>query len=508
MRANQYNLLRFGEVSRLIFGIAMALALTGCASILPQPLTVAEISEFASEKAKTVVASQDPVAGPIGLYEAMARALKYNLDFRVEIAAKVLKARELDVATYQGLPDLVSSLDFAGRDNFSGGRSRSLITNTESLEPSTSSEKDVVGADLKLSWHVLDFGLSYARAKQAADEVLVAEELKRKVVNKIIEDVRTAYWRALGAQRIIGRLNLLQRRVRRALADSERLLRSGQTEPLTELTFQRELAQIEQELKRLNGQLRISKAQLAALMNLTPATPFTLADTRQPHNELSINRDLPNMIETALTNRPELREVIYKQRIDQREADIALLELLPGIQLFVGPNWNSNDFLFNNNWIGWGAKASWNLIKLFQYPATQRQLQAQSDLLDQRALALTMAIITQIHVSRLRHYHAHDAFHSALKINRIQRRILRQLKSSTQAGAVSEQTLIREEMNMIVSDVRKDIAYAELQSAYASVYAAMGLDSYDNREAVDLDIFHDRDVTQLAGQLRVIWEGR
>lgn len=46
-----------------------------------------------------------------------------------------------------------------------------------------------------------------------------------------------------------------------------------------------------------------------------------------------------------MTHRPDLREVLLKERISKKEADAALLQLLPGIQVFGGANWDSNDFL-------------------------------------------------------------------------------------------------------------------------------------------------------------------
>ena len=48
-----------------------------------------------------------------------------------------------------------------------------------------------------MSWNLLDFGVSYYRARQQADQVLIAEERKRKVVQNILADTRNAYWRAL-----------------------------------------------------------------------------------------------------------------------------------------------------------------------------------------------------------------------------------------------------------------------------------------------------------------------
>ena len=83
------------------------------------------------------------------------------------------------------------TLDSTVASNYSGGVGRSLITGQQqNLQPFTSSEKNVFSADLSLSWNVLDFGLSYIRAKQAADDVLIAEEERRRVANRV--DARCA----------------------------------------------------------------------------------------------------------------------------------------------------------------------------------------------------------------------------------------------------------------------------------------------------------------------------
>ena len=47
---------------------------------------------------------------------------------------------------------------------------------------------------------------------------------------------------------------------------------------------------------------------------------------------------LDEMISTAVYNRPELREVEYRKRINVHEADAALLEMLPGLQAYAGAN--------------------------------------------------------------------------------------------------------------------------------------------------------------------------
>ena len=65
-----------------------------------------------------------------------------------------------------------------------------IIDREESLRPSTSQERERTLANLNFSWNALDFGVSYYRAQQKADQVLMAEERRRKVVQNVLQDVR------------------------------------------------------------------------------------------------------------------------------------------------------------------------------------------------------------------------------------------------------------------------------------------------------------------------------
>ena len=124
---------------------------------------------------------------------------------------------------------------------------------------------------------MLDFGLSYVRANQAADAVLVANERKRRVANRIIEDVRTAYWRAVSAERLVNKLSNLESDIEKALTESDAAYRKRQTSPLAALTYQRELLDIQNTIQRMHSESFAAKRQLAALMNVDPSKEFTLA---------------------------------------------------------------------------------------------------------------------------------------------------------------------------------------------------------------------------------------
>ena len=493
---------RTGSPRRLaIVALAMSGLLAGC-TVTPAPLTQAEIASRASMNLQGLERGQEPVTAPIGLYEAMARALKYNLDHRVEMMQVTLAQKQLRNASAQMLPQLVANAGYAGRDRFDASYSRTLFSGTRSAEPSTSSEKETLSADLSFSWHVLDFGLSYVRAQQAADKALVAEEQKRKVANQIIEDVRTAYWRAISAERLLSGLNALEARVRTTQRKNQALRRSGQTSPLASLTYERELVDIKRKIQKLERELTTARHKLAALMNLKPGTAFKLVVPKRDMVDLKLSGSPDEMMMVALRNRPEFRESVYRGRINEKEARAALLEILPGAQLYAGLNLDTNDLLYSTDWVSWGAKVGWNLMRLVQYPAVKASIEADGNLLDAQAQALTMAILTQVFVARTRYEHLRREAATAAEYYNVQRKILSQIKARASADATSDQNLIREEMNTLVAAVEFDVAYADLQNAFGAVYTSLGADP------VDKPIDTRAPVADIASVLRETWRGR
>jgi outer membrane protein TolC len=499
-------------VLRTALAAAPLVVLAGC-SVKPEPLSDVQIASFATASLRDVTAGQERISRPIDLYEAMARALKYNLDAKVKVMEQTLRLKQVEQASSRMLPSLVADSGYAGRSNFAGSNSR-LLSNkglfqdnndlgTINVNSSTSQERNIVTGDLTFSWHILDFGLSYVRARQAGDEALIAEHLKRKVVHRVIEDVRAVYWRALSYQQLIGQLRRVEKRVQQALENTRRIYDTQETSAITVLSYERELVQISRELGVLEGDLKTAKAQLAGLMNLAPGTSFTLAVTKRDRNMRLLRLKPRQMIATALQQRPELREAQYKLRINEKEAEAALLEMLPGINIYAGASANSNEYLFNQNWLSWGAAASWNLLNVFRYPARKAVVEGEQELLQQRALALTMSVMTQVHVGRMRYEHAIKEVRAAAEYLDVQRRLLQQMQSEAEADRLSEQTIIREEMNLVVARARHDIARADLESAYAAIIVSLGIDPYqydDGEEGLSL--------RQLSRALQQAWTAR
>jgi outer membrane protein TolC len=487
------------HMKRSLLALALTTSLLAACSAKPDLIADDEMQAFVERNAENLVANQEEVTSSVGLYDAMARALKYNLDYRVEMMNATLAARAADVKSAAMLPQVVAGSNYAGRDPSAGSYSRSLTTGNKSADASTSSEKQTINADIQASWNILDFGLSYVRAKQAADEALIAEERKRKIVNRIVEDVRTAYWRAATGERLLTGLQALEGRVNNALANSRSLAHDGVLAPLTALTYQRELVDIRKQIHQLQLELRTAKIQLAALMNIPPNSGYKLVVPKRVGTSLALKKSSEELVDMAMQNRPELREALLKERITAKEANAALLSMLPGIQAFGGLNWDSNDLLYSSNWVAWGAKASWNVMKVFSYPTIKKENEARANLNREQSLALTMAVFTQVHAARARYAQSEKILKDAEDYFNVQNKILHQVQSAAAENAASEQSLIREEMNTLLASVKYDMAHADLQNAFANVYATVGVDPYG------AGVSGTESVKDLAKHLRGTW---
>ena len=165
--------------SQKLFSVSLlALAISGCA-VTSQPIERSASEQRAQSDLHSMFKDQEPLSGPLTLHEAMARAVKYNLEGRLKVMEEALAQRQVDLATFDMLPRMALSAGYAGRDNISASSSESVQTGTQSLEPSTSQDRNRQVADLTMVWNVLDFGVSYISAKQQGDQRLIVQERRR-----------------------------------------------------------------------------------------------------------------------------------------------------------------------------------------------------------------------------------------------------------------------------------------------------------------------------------------
>jgi outer membrane protein TolC len=481
--------------------LALPFMVSGCA-MSPSPLTDEQISGLTMANIARVTAGQEAVQGQISLYEAVARALKYNLDDQVAVMQAALRSQESRQVSATMLPGMVTNAGYSARNNDLSTASLDLPTGIEVPAHSTSLDRHYDSGDMTLSWNILDFALSYVKAQQATDQVLIAQEARRKVTQRIIEDTRTAYWRAVSCDRMVKKFDNLEARVKRSVANTRTAAKSGAETPLTALTYERELVQIRQTAERLQNELRLAKSQLAALMNVPPTTEFTLVEKDYSPDPPVFHMSPRDMVAEAIFNRPEIRDIAYQQRITEREATAAIVELLPGLRVSGSMSFDDTSLLLNNNWIEWGVSAAGNLLKVVQFPAKRAAIEAQADVLNQKALAITMTVMTQVYISLIRYNHLAEQVVTAREYLSVQTRLVHQLRAEKAAELIGEQTLLREEMSLLVAEVQHDIAVGGLQTAASNLMTSMGYDLQG--KAVDPTMT----VKVLAQHLSANWSNR
>ena len=401
--------------STRLFAISLlSLAISGCA-VTSQPIERTVSEARAKSDLQSMFADQEPLSGPLTLHEAMARAVKYNLEARLKVMEEALAQRQVDLATFDMLPRMAVSAGYAGRNNVSASSSQSLNTGTQSLEPSTSQDRDRGVADLTMVWNVLDFGVSYVSAKQQGDQRLIVQERRRKVVHTIIQDVRSAYWRALAAERLLTQIDQLMARVAEARANSQQLSEQRIGDPVQALSYQRALIEATRQLEEQRRALSLAKTELATLINLPLGTPLTLAAASDyPVPELNIS--WTQLEQEALTNRPELREQDYQARIRAAETRKAMLRLLPGLEFSAGGHYDSNTFLVNQSWADYGVKVTWNLFNVLSAPAAIDVAKAGEEVAQARRQAMSIAVLAQLHVANANFREAQRQFQTSQQV--------------------------------------------------------------------------------------------
>ena len=462
---------------RLPMAILLGAALSAC-SVLPEPIGAQERDARARSDVDTLFRDVEPVTGEMTLHEAFARALKYNYDYRLRSMEQSMALSQLDLARYDMLPRLTVAAGYSTRSNEAGSRSVDLGTGVESDLFSGAQERTRNTQNAVLAWNVLDFGVSYVRAQQQAVQVMIAEERKRKVVQNIAQDVRQAFWRAYVAQQTLPRMDELLNRVREALLRSERMETERMLPPLQALAYQRALLDLHQQIVSRRQELILARSELHALANLRPGTVVTLSAglEEQETGKLQPFDDLNALDQAALNNRPELREEDYRKKISVLEGRKALLAFLPGLEINLSSNRDSNKFLLNNTWGEAGSSISLNLMRAFAYPAAKRAQESQAQLDDTRRIALTMAVLTQVRIATQRFQEARADYAVSSQAAKVDARIEQHTLAATKASAESEMELLRTEVKAALSEMQRYVALANLQTAYARVANSVGAD--------------------------------
>lgn len=459
----------------MLFVLPLLALISGCGSLSPEPMSFRENVDRARADRQKIDAAYVPLTGSLSLAEAIARSLKYNYDALLAKTEISLQERQLNLAIAQMLPRLAAGAGYDSRNSYNAAQSIDVFTQQQSLVYSYSQQPQYSTADLTFTWNALDVGLSYFQAKQQSYRALIAVERRRKVIDNVVRSTANAYWRAATASVLLPKIEPMLVSAREMLKVSRRISSENLQSPLVLLEFQQNMIIVLSELERIRNDLANAHIELATLINIPqggPITFTTLPENLRPHMGIDHHR----LEEIGLVLRPELRIEAYQQKIDRQDIYKEIIKMLPGVGMLGGLNYNSNSLLYTNVWAAIGVRATYNLFSLIQGPLAIAVARQAVDLSEERRVALSVAILSQINLSVQDYGNALDTYKTALEVDLVGQQIGRVADDVTTAGAQAEADRIRRQLAVLTARVQRDRALVRVLTALASIYAATGMD--------------------------------
>ena len=451
--------------------------LSGCASTNPQPFKDTDLTTQNSNDQARAVALSSPITGPLSLHEAMARALKYNLQQRVRLLEEALALKQLDVNQLDMLPFLLAKAGYSSRDNDRLSLSRDISTGAVSTTQALSQDRSHTVSELGLSWSLLDLGIGYFNSQQQANRVLIASERRRKAMHLLMQDVRSAYWRAASAQALQEKVQKTIEAAEDALRDARRVEQARLRNPLDSLRYQRQLLESLRLLESINQELSSAQIELAALINAPVAERIDVIQPNwsKPRSKV-LALSVTEMESMAVRQNADLMEERLNVRIALIETKKTMARLFPNLSFNYGVNYDTDSFQVNNRWNEAGVQLSFNLFNIFTADMQNKLAAAGVSLAEQRRVTALMTVITQVHLARLGLINATSQYSRSEEIWQTDRKLAEHIAKREEAQTQSRLERVSSETSAILSLLRRYQALAHAQIAEARLLATLGKD--------------------------------
>lgn len=447
---------------------AIASFLAACSTTEPvQTIEAPVLSAYYSDWDKAVRADVDmqnmyidtpsKITKPIDMYMAMALALKYNYTRRL--------------ASYQ---------ESLFKSNITPS---SLPTMAENLGYENASNTDAIPSDLKMSWNLLDLSSLYV-----ASPDIVAEEQSRKVVNNILLEARTLYWKALAAQRLIPVIDDMSEYLVRVVDEiesrSNEMAKAGKTPSTNMLVKKRKYLENIRQLSALRRKFDTAQAEFAGFLGFYPSTEIKLAGAEYGNFPIpSMRAKLQQLEWLALTNRPELRVLDQGNSAEELELVIKESEDVDNSDYRQDPNY------YNRKWTKEANDISMNIFEEIR-PMSESTY---NSLARQR---MSHIVINQVYLSWAIYQSAIENYYLNMGVATTSENIAEDITSKEGANkAISH----LESARAIVDEANAFLSYIDVQEAIGRLYASIGMDAVpadmlkDNPSIIAIEIRNSLD---------------
>ncbi len=433
---------------------------------------------------------------PLTLDEAIKISINNNLELRVNRILKDAEDEKVLSEKLKMLPMLNIEGDIVRRSEYDisyykyvdldtmepYGQIKSPQDDGSAKKLTASDDKEIFSGNIKLSWNVLDFGLTYIKAKQKAIGAVIKDIETNRQTQRLTAKVFSAYWKAVIADKNLERIPKVEQMLSEYKSVIQKAVNEKRVSPIALKEAENKIIELSIKTTQIQAQLEAARIELAQLMGISPAIGFKLADadvecfaTNLPEpKSLNINE----LEDTALTNRPELFATDLELSIQKQEAKALLLRMLPSLRFDAVQLYNSNDFLVNNSWNTVGANLAWNIFGL---PAKYYAKKAQNKNIaaaQTKRIELTAAIMTQLRLALHDFAIKKKSFNYFNDFYTNHEDIVRIGAEYHKAGMLCDADMVERSIERFTAKLGRDEALAHMLDSFATLAVTLGID-YD-----------------------------
>lgn len=417
---------------------------------------------------------------PLNLDDVVRIGLENNLDLRISRIMAEIADDEAWAEKLKMLPQLNVRGNISVRDKHEFKEYENVDTGQTTLGRSISDEKTRRTVSASLTWNVLDFGISYLRARQT----VVGNEIKRmerlRQAQNLAMEISAAYWKAVLAEQDLEYIREIEKEVKDYKSKAETMVAQKRIDPISAKGIEKKIAEMAITAAKLQEDISGARIELCRLMGLSPLTNFELVkEDFQKYTETMPapdNIDVKTLEAISLRNRPEFFSADLEEKIEQDEARAALLSMFPGLKFDYSNYYDGNKYLVNNYWNTVGVGLSMDLLSIpSRYMIYKSRLKNISRVRFQRLL-LTAGVIAQTHLALHDYIVKEEQFRLYDESYSISGDLLSMSRERHELGTLSDTIITQEMLENMVARLSRNRSAIDLLSAYNTLLVTLGFD--------------------------------
>jgi len=416
---------------------------------------------------------------PLTLQDVITVGLRNNLDIRVADFERDIAREDSFAERLKQLPRLDLKAEHTQRDSWPVTNELNVDTGQVTESTTVSQLKQNQTKSIELTWNVLDFGLSYVRARQAQLQVEVLAQRRQRQAQLLALDLTEAYWQAALAEDALDYVRQVEADLQVQKDRVERSVAEKRVDPIAAKDVEKRLVKLALEIRDLQADIASARMKLARLMGISQSAQFTLARTPIRPVLAALPRpeqvDVAVLEEYALTHRPELFERDLSIKLRRDDVRAAIISMFPGLSFSAARNFDNNRLLQYSAWNTAGASLSWNLLSLPSKLAGLSGRERNVELAKIQRMQLTVAVMTQVHIALLDYSIAADRFFLNEESYRLSNELLEMAQARHDAGQLSGISVAERLLSDMNDKLKRDQSVVDLIVAHRRLLTSIGL---------------------------------